>query len=195
MGGTGLYFTALTNGLSDIPDIREDIHLKAEDYISSGCYQTLLDDIVQQDPETAARIDMLNPRRVQRAWEVLESTGRGLAAWQDATPAPLLALENTTALLVDAPKDELSPRIEKRFRRMVENGALEECRAVLKDWDESLPSSRAIGAHELIAFLREEMNLETAITAATIATRQYAKRQRTWFRARMTQWKQIRIPA
>jgi tRNA dimethylallyltransferase len=146
------------------------------------------------DPETRARIDIANPVRVQRAWEVQHATGQSLAAWQDATPPPLLALKHCAAFVLDAPRDWLTPRIERRFAQMIQHGAVQEARANLDTWDPAHLSARAIGAPELIAHLRGEMTLEAAIQAATIATRQYAKRQRTWFRARMTGWTRIAAP-
>jgi tRNA dimethylallyltransferase len=91
-------------------------------------------------------------------------------------------------LLLDAPKDWLDPRIARRFDAMLAAGALEEARAVLPRWDPSLNAAQAIGAPELVAHLRGEATLEAARAAAVTATRQYAKRQRTWFRARMRAW-------
>jgi tRNA dimethylallyltransferase len=143
------------------------------------------------DPATRARIDRANPRRVQRAWEVQAATGQGLAAWQAATPPPLLPLANVTPLLVEGPKDWLDPRIERRFDAMLAGGALDEARANLAGWDAARPAAQAIGAPDLIAHLRGEITLEEARTAAITATRQYAKRQRTWFRARMVGWQSV----
>jgi tRNA dimethylallyltransferase len=142
-------------------------------------------------PATAARLDTQNRARVQRAWEVEQATGRALADWQDATPPPLLPLSACTALLLDAPKEWLTPRIESRFDQMLAAGALEEARANLATWDPAMPSAKAIGAAELIAHLRGEITLAAAREAAIIATRQFAKRQRTWFRARMKAWRHV----
>ncbi|WP_106203757.1 tRNA (adenosine(37)-N6)-dimethylallyltransferase MiaA [Aliiruegeria haliotis] len=182
VGGTGLYFTALTRGLVEIPEIPSHIRAEAD----AATHETMLQDL---DTATRDRIDTANPARVQRGWEVLRATGRGLADWQDDTPPPLLPLARATPLVVDAPKEWLTPRIERRFDQMLEDGALEEARANLADWDPSLPSSRAIGGPELIAHLRGDITLDEARTAAQIATRQYAKRQRTWFRAQMKDWR------
>ena len=191
VGGTGLYFTSLVNGLSAIPDVPDAIREAAEARLAKEGAGALIADLERDDPETLARIDRANPRRAQRAWEVLRATGRGLAAWQDDTAPPLLLLARATPLLIEAPKDRLNPRIEARFRHMVASGGLDECRARLAGWDATLPSSRAIGAAELIAHLRSETTLEEAINRAVIATRQYAKRQRSWFRARMGGWRRI----
>ena len=184
-GGTGLYFTALTEGLAEIPPTPPDIRAEADAIRSEAGLAPLL---AALDARTRARIDTQNPMRVQRAWEVQRATGRGLAAWQDDTPPPLLPLAQCTALVVEAPKDWLTPRIERRFDQMLEMGALDEARANLAQWDPALPSSKAIGAPELIAHLRGALSLDAARAAATIAPRQFAKRQRTWFRARMREW-------
>lgn len=188
VGGTGLYFSALTEGLAEIPATPPEIRAEAERRLAEGGPSALLDAL---DPATRARIDTANPRRVQRAWEVKAATGRGLAAWQDATPPPLLPLGKTVPLLVEAPKDWLDPRIARRFDAMLAGGALDEARANLPGWDAARPAAQAIGAKELIAYLRGEMTLEEVRTAAILATRQYAKRQRTWFRARMRGWHRI----
>ncbi|MGR3374937.1 tRNA (adenosine(37)-N6)-dimethylallyltransferase MiaA [Pseudooceanicola nanhaiensis] len=188
VGGTGLYFTALTEGLAEIPETPAEVRAEADALRRDGGADALLGAI---DAETLSRIDRQNPMRVQRAWEVQRATGRGLAAWQDATPPPLLPLERAQPLLVEAGKDWLNDRIARRFDAMLAEGALEEARANLPGWDPALPSSRAIGAPELIAHLRGEMTREEARAAATIATRQYAKRQRTWFRARMKAWRPL----
>lgn len=187
-GGTGLYFTALTEGLAEIPETPPDIRAMGEERLEHDGLEAI---IAELDPETAARIDLNNPARVMRAWEVLRTTGKGLAAWQDTTPPPLLPLDHAQTALFDAPKDWLTPRIEGRFRKMIDAGALDEARANLGSWSPALPSSKAIGAAELIAVVKGEMTQEAAIERATILTRQFAKRQRTWFKGRMTRWQKI----
>lgn len=188
VGGTGLYFSALTEGLADIPPTPPDIRAEADARLARTGLTSLLADL---DDATLARLDTRNPMRVQRAWEVQRTTGRTLAAWQDATPPPLLPLADAAAYVIDAPKAFLTPRIEQRFDAMLAQGALDEARANLSGWDAARPSSKAIGAPELIAHLRGAQSLDEARAAATIATRQYAKRQRTWFRARMRNWQWI----
>ncbi|MDF1708435.1 MAG: tRNA (adenosine(37)-N6)-dimethylallyltransferase MiaA [Paracoccaceae bacterium] len=185
VGGTGLYFTALTEGLAEIPTLPDHVRPEATARLRAGGIGALLADL---DEATLARIDRQNPMRVQRAWEVWHGTGRGLAEWQDATPPPLLPLSDTVPILVDAPKDWLNARIAGRFAAMLAEGALEEARANLASWNPDHLSSKAIGAPELIAHLQGRMTLAAAQEAATIATRQFAKRQRTWFRARMSDW-------
>ncbi len=190
VGGTGLYFRALTEGLAQIPPIPDDVRSEANRLPTEDMLTTLR----ETDPETFARIDTLNPARVRRAWEVLRATGRPLAAWQDDTGAPLLPLEAAFPVVFDADRDWLNQRIEKRFDLMLEAGALEEARDNLNRWDKAGGARKAIGAPELIAHLKGEMSLDDAREAAIIASRQYAKRQRTWFRARMQAWTPITLP-
>ena len=177
VGGTGLYFRALTEGLVEIPPIPEAIRAEGN-ALREADLPAMIADL---DRQSAVRVDQANPARVQRAWEVLRATGRGLAAWQDDTPAPLLPPEQATRLVLEAPKDWLTPRIERRFDLMMEAGALEEARANLEGWDPALPSSKAIGGPELIAHLLGDISLDEARERAIIGTRRYAKRQRTWF--------------
>jgi tRNA dimethylallyltransferase len=195
VGGTGLYFRALTRGLADIPTIPAEIRQEANRIVKTSGESALAEELREEDPATYSKIDINNPARTQRAWEVLRATGRGLADWHDETPPPLLPLERTHALHLHSDTDWLNRRIEVRFDQMIEQGALEECRAVLESgWDPSHPSCQAIGAKELIGFLQGEMALQEAIELAKIQTRQYAKRQRTWFRSKMRDWHQIETP-
>lgn len=184
IGGTGLYFTALTEGLADIPPTTQELRAESDRLGREEMLAAL-------DPATTARIDIQNRVRVQRAWEVQAATGRGLAAWQGDTGPPLLRLAQAQPVLIDAPKEWLTPRIERRFDLMLAGGALEEARANLGGWSPARPSAKAIGAAELIAHLRGEMTLDEARQAAIIATRQYAKRQRSWFRSRMASWQTV----
>ena len=184
VGGTGLNFTALTEGLADIPPIPDAIRAEA----NALPHDAKLADL---DDDTRARIDTANPARVQRAWEVLRATGRSIAAWQDETPPPLLRLEDATPLVLNAEKEWLNDRITRRFDQMLGRGALDEVRAMQDDWDPDRPSAKAIGAPELMAHLNGELTLTQARERSIIASRQYAKRQRTWFKARMKSWHQV----
>ncbi|NGM46721.1 tRNA (adenosine(37)-N6)-dimethylallyltransferase MiaA [Rhodobacter sp. SGA-6-6] len=190
VGGTGLYFMALVEGLAEIPPIPPEVRAEA-DALRAADFPAM---VAGLDPATAARIDLANPARVQRAWEVLRATGRGLADWQAATGAPALPLSRAEALVVRPEVDWLNARIDARFDAMMAAGALEEVRAELPFWDPARPSSRAIGAPELVAHLRGQLPLAEAAAAARLASRQYAKRQRTWFRARMGGWRGIALP-
>jgi len=191
VGGTGLYFSALTEGLAEIPPIPQDIREQARKQMAKDGISALLRDL---DAQSRMRIDTHNPVRIQRAWEVLKATGKGLAQWQDETPPPLMPLADCDTLLIEADRDWLNQRIERRFDRMLETGALEEARAMLADWDARRLSSRAIGAAELIAHLQGDLSLEDAIKRSKTLSRRYAKRQRTWFRARMSGWNRLILP-
>ena len=131
VGGTGLNFSALTEGLAEIPEIGADIREEARRRIDTEGAMALLEEI---DAATAARIDRRNPRRVQRAWEVLRATGRGLANWQDETPPPRLPAEAALRLLVSMPPARLADRIERRTAAMFDDGLLEEARANRPGW-------------------------------------------------------------
>lgn len=191
VGGTGLNFTALTEGLAVIPQVPEVVRAEANARVAVDGFAGLLAEI---DGETAARIDRQNGARVQRAWEVQRATGRGLAAWQAETPPPLLALNRVEALVLRPEVAWLDARIAQRFQNMINEGALDEVRRALADWEPSRPSSRAIGAAELIAYLRGESTLSEAIFNSILNSRRYAKRQRTWFRNRMAAWQGIALP-
>ena len=184
VGGTGLYFSALTDGLAEIPATPEALRAEADEI-------ALPDLVAALDAPSAARIDLNNRARVQRAWEVLQATGRGIADWQADTPPPLLPLDAAQALVLRPEPGWLNARIARRFDAMLEAGALDEARAALPHWAPRAPWARAIGAPELIAHLRGETDLDHARDAAIIASRQYAKRQRSWFRGRMRGWRQI----
>ena len=119
------------------------------------------------------------------------ATGRGLADWQDETPDADLPLDQCQPIVMDCERDWLWERISGRFDMMLEAGALEEARANLPVWDPAAPSAKAIGAAELVAHLQGTLSLDAARDAAVIATRQYAKRQRSWFRARMRGWQPV----
>ncbi|NBB97844.1 MAG: tRNA (adenosine(37)-N6)-dimethylallyltransferase MiaA [Alphaproteobacteria bacterium] len=188
VGGTGLYFRALTEGLARIPPTPPAIRAEGDALLARAGLETLLAEL---DPDTAARIDTRNPARVQRAWEVQRATGRGLAAWQDDTPPPLLPLAKTSAFVMLPAPEWSAQRIATRFEAMLAQGAMDEARAVLPIWDARAPWAKAIGAPELIAHLQGHISLADAVAAATLATRQYAKRQRTWFRARMSDWARL----
>lgn len=190
VGGTGLYFMALTEGLAEVPPVPKEVRL-AGDALRLADYPGM---VAGLDPATAARIDLANPARVQRAWEVLQATGRGLAAWQGTTPPPLVPRARAEALVLTPDVAWLNARIDQRFDQMMEMGALEEVRQELPGWQPERPSARAIGAPELVAHLRGESALADAVAAAKLASRQYAKRQRTWFRARMGDWQPILLP-
>ena len=188
VGGTGLYFSSLTNGLIDIPDIPAQIRSEAKNRIQSEGFESLIEEI---DPETIKKIDKNNPVRIQRAWEVMKATGRGLISWHRETPKPVLELKNCEKILVDGDAFIINNRISSRFDQMLDNGLLEEASKNFSTWDKKNPSSKAIGAKELMAFLNDDISTEQLKEKVVVATRQYAKRQRTWFRSKMKSWKQL----
>ncbi len=184
VGGTGLYFTALTEGMADIPATPPDIRVQADTL-------SLQDLIGGLDSLTLSGLDRQNRARVQRAWEVQRATGRSLADWQADTPPPVLDIQNAVPIVFDAEKTWLLDRINRRFDQMLEQGAMDEVAAMRDRYDPSLPACKAIGVPELMACLAGRMTLDAARDRATIATRQFAKRQRTWFRARMKSWHHV----
>lgn len=190
VGGTGLYFSALTAGLAQIPATPAPIRAEADARRAEGGIAALLPDL---DAETRAKIDLQNPMRVQRAWEVWRSTGQSLAHWQSKTGPALLPLQEAEPLVLRPGVPWLDARITHRFHQMVDQGALNEARAEAPHFNPALPSAKAIGAAELIGHLRGESSLDQAIAAAILASRQYAKRQRTWFRSRMGDWHEFAI--
>lgn len=191
VGGTGLNLSALTEGLVDIPATPVQIRTLADLRMANEGLHGLLAEL---DAPTAARIDRDNPARVQRAWEVLKSTGRGLSQWQDETGPALLPLADAQALVLRPDVHWLNSRIDQRFDAMLADGALDEVAAELPYWDPHQPSARAIGAPELISHLRAEIVLDAATDASKLASRQYAKRQRTWLRTRMRAWREVLVP-
>lgn len=191
VGGTGLNFNALTKGLAEVPAIPPEVRAEANARRVAEGHAALLAEL---DAPTAARIDRLNPVRIQRAWEVLRATGRGLARWQDDTPAPKIDVAQAEAVVLVPDVAWLNDRIEHRFHQMLTEGALDEIRANLPRWDPALPSSKAIGAPELMGYVKGEMTLSDAVDAAVVASRQYAKRQRTWFRSNMGAWQKVSLP-
>jgi tRNA dimethylallyltransferase len=184
VGGTGLYFSTLTRGMADIPatpaQIRSDADALSLEALTSGV-----------DTATLNAIDSANRARVQRAWEVQTTTGRSILDWQADTPPPVLAMSDCVPIVFDVDRDWLLARIMRRFDMMLQQGALDEVAAMLDRFDPTLPAFRAIGVPELAAHLRGEITLDTARENASISTRQFAKRQRTWFRSKMKDWHHV----
>lgn len=186
-GGTGLYFKALTEGLAEIPPTPPEIRQRADAIPLAD----LLDSL---DTDTLQRIDTKNRVRVQRAWEVQMATGRGIAAWQATTTAPALPLANCHAICMNVEKDWLNARIAQRFEQMIAEGAMAEIAAQHAVYDPGLPAHRAIGVPELMAHHNGTLRLQDAVEKAIIATRQFAKRQRTWMRNKMADWLPVTLP-
>jgi len=180
-GGTGLYFSALTHGLADVPDPGPDARAEARRLLAELGPETLHAGLEKVDPATAARIKPNDSQRIARAWEVWRGTGMGLAAWQRRTlpPAPWRFF----AIRLDPPREELRAAIATRFAAMLDAGAAEEVRALLaQNLDPALPAMRAHGVPELSAWLRGTLSLAEAERRTELVTGQYTKRQATWFR-------------
>ena len=194
VGGTGLYLTALTEGLADIPAVPAEVRARGNALRATSGAAAFVEILQKQDPQTLARLDPMNPVRLQRAWEVLTTTGQGLAQWQDQASPPLLPLTHCDSYVINVETSTLNARISQRFDRMLADGALNEARAALqRGWNPALASSRAIGAAELVGVAEGSREFAEAIAAAKLASRQYAKRQRSWFRNRMAHWTQLSV--
>ncbi|HUN43675.1 MAG TPA: tRNA (adenosine(37)-N6)-dimethylallyltransferase MiaA [Acetobacteraceae bacterium] len=183
-GGTGLYFAALTQGLSDIPDAGPQARAEARALLAELGAPALHRRLAAEDPATAERLNPNDSQRIARAWEVWRGTGNGLAAWQAqfASPAPEPPWR-FAAILLDPPRDELRTAITTRFQAMLLHGAIDEVKALLaQNLDAALPAMRAHGVPELSACLRGEISLQAAARRTELVTGQYTKRQATWFR-------------
>ncbi len=187
VGGTGLYFTALTDGLAQIPPVPADIRANARALLEEIGVAELHKRLALRDPQTAALLRPSDPQRTLRAYEVLEATGRPLSHWQRETGAPVLEGLRLARFVLDPPRPLLRAAIAERFEAMLNQGGLEEALA-LANLDPALPAAKLLGLRQLIALARGEMPREAAILDAVTATRQFAKRQMTWFRNRMTNY-------
>jgi len=189
VGGTGLYFEALTKGFADVPAIPGAIVAEVEAELAgldAAGRQRLIE---QRDPAMAARLKAPDPQRVTRALAVLKATGESLARFQDRPQRGLLDDFEIERLVLNPPRDVLAARIAARFERMLASGAAEEVAALMtRKLDPTLPAMKAIGLPEISDWLAGRLTREQAIERAVIATRQFAKRQRTWFRGRMADW-------
>ncbi|MEW5727170.1 MAG: tRNA (adenosine(37)-N6)-dimethylallyltransferase MiaA [Pseudomonadota bacterium] len=182
VGGTGLYIRTLMQGISPVPDIPADVRDQARTLLERLGNAAFHAELARRDPVMGGRLDAGNSQRLVRAWEVIEATGRSLADWQaEPMEGAVPARWHSVALL--PPRDWLYASCERRFQWMVGHGALDEVRALLDlGLDPALPAMKALGVPELASFLRSERPLAAAIAAANQATRNYAKRQMTWFR-------------
>ncbi len=180
-GGTGMYFSAVTQGLADVPEPGPEARAEARRLLTALGPEALHAGLAKVDPATAARIKPNDSQRIARAWEVWRGTGMGLAAWQRRTlpPAPWRVL----AVRLDPPREQLRTAIATRFAAMLADGAIEEARALLAlNLDPALPAMRAHGVPEISAHLRGDLSLEEAGRRTELVTGQYTKRQATWFR-------------
>ena len=191
-GGTGLYFKALLEGLSPVPDIptaiRERWRDKARDCDPSALHALL----TERDPVMAQRLRPSDPQRIVRALEVVEATGRSLAQWQNEPGDAVLNEAEVARIALTPERDWLARRIDARFATMIADGALDEVRA-LKEQQLSpdLPVMRALGVAALMAHLQGDCAFEEAEMSVRTQTRRYAKRQMTWIRRNMITWNML----
>ena len=179
VGGTGLYFRTLLNGIAPVPEIAPDIRAAVRALPVADAHAAL----TTADPAAAARLNPADTTRVARALEVVRSTGRTLADWQAATEGGIAGDVTLAPLILLPPRDWLRARCDQRLVQMFETGAIEETEALLaRHLDPALPAMRAIGVPQIAGYLRGEIDRAEALEAAQAATRQYAKRQFTWFR-------------
>lgn len=193
VGGTGLYFRALLEGLAPVPEIPDEIRAGLRTQLAEDGAAALHARLLEVDPTMAARLNPGDGQRLARALEVTLATGRSLAEWQQDTAAGALGQADrsghVTKVVLTLPREELYRRIEQRFDQMMEAGALDEV-ARLRDQGlaADLPAMKALGVPSLLAHLRGEMDLQEAVQEAKTRTRRYAKRQMTWFRNQFADW-------
>jgi tRNA dimethylallyltransferase len=192
VGGTGLYFKALLEGLSPIPAPDPGVRAFWRAEATRRPAPELHALLTARDPEMAARLMPTDPQRIVRALEILESTGRSLAEWQRAPGRPVLAEAETERLLLLPPRETHGALIDSRFDAMMAAGALDEVRGLLAlALSAELPIMRALGVAPLAAHLAGGLSLDAAIASAKADTRKYAKRQLTWLRRNMIAWKAV----
>lgn len=190
VGGTGLYFKALLEGLSPVPEIPQDIRDRWRANAATWPIEDLHAALAARDPVMAQRLVATDRQRVTRALEVIEATGRSLAEWQLEPGRPVLAESETVRLVVTRPREEIAARCDARFDLMIEQGALDEVRHLSAlGLPRDLPVFGALGVRPLLDHLEGRMSLAAAVAAAKLQTRQYVKRQETWLRRHMIAWK------
>ncbi len=178
VGGTGLYIRTLLDGIAPVPDIDPDIRAAVRALPVAEAHAAL----AHEDPEAAARLAPADTTRVARALEVVRSTGVPLKQWQRRKEGGIGDRIALSPLILLPPRDWLAARCDARFAAMLEQGAVAEVEALLaRDLDPALPVMRAIGVPEIAALLKGDSDMDTCIAKGSLATRQYAKRQYTWF--------------
>jgi tRNA dimethylallyltransferase len=191
VGGTGLYFRALTEGLAEIPPVPGEIRRAAQTEFEVMGEDPFRARLAQGDPAAAGRIFPGDRQRLVRAWEVLAATGTALSDWQERT-GPALAPGSWNAVALDPPRADLYARCDARLAAMVEHGALDEVATLAaRGLDPDLPAMKAVGYRELVSHVRGEVPLAEALEAAQRETRRYAKRQSTWLRGQMADWPRL----
>ncbi len=193
VGGTGLYFRALTQGLSDIPAVPDAVRDAVEAEYLAGGEDAFREGLRRIDPAAEARIESGDRQRLVRATAVARHTGRSLSDWQTAATDPLV--RQWRGAVIDPPRETLYVRCDARLGAMMEGRALDEVRALLdRGLAPDLPVMKALGVPEFAAHLRGEFTLDAALDVARQSTRRYAKRQTTWFRNQTSDWPRIAEP-
>jgi tRNA dimethylallyltransferase len=183
VGGTGLYFKALIQGLAAVPPIPVSIRAEVRQRLESQGAASLHAELAQRDPVAAARLMPNDRARVTRALEVVLATGRSLLAWHEEGLPASLDPADAAKVFLDVGREELAERINRRFDAMMAAGALDEVRALAtRNLNPSLPAMKAHGVPWLIRHLKGEVAIAEAVEHAKLETRQYTKRQATWFR-------------
>ena len=193
VGGTGLYFKALTGGLSQMPAIPEEIRTRWRTRLLEEGPERLHAILQDRDPEMAARLGRSDGQRIVRALEVLDATGRSISSFQTASGPVIIDPERALKYVVLPDRQVLADRINRRFAGMLEQGAVEEVeRLETLRIPGDMPAMKAIGVSQIRAMLRGEMDRDAVIEKSAAATRQYAKRQMTWFRNQMDEsWQRL----
>ena len=192
VGGSGLYFKALTRGLSAVPPIPPEIRDDVRARLERDGVEALHAELARRDPVSAERLKVRDRTRIARALEVVEATGRSLTDWHREGLPPLLPPGEFTALFLAPEREALYARIDARFDTMLKAGALEEVAALAaRNLDPLLPAMKAHGVPVLIRHLRGELSLEEAATIGRADTRHYAKRQFTWFRHQLPEFEWV----
>jgi tRNA dimethylallyltransferase len=190
-GGTGLYFKALLEGLSAIPEIPADIRIHWRKCLADEGVQKLYETLQERDPQMALRLQPGDAQRIVRSLEVLDATGCSLLVWQNAPKKPVLSGRGIKKIKLKPERKELYQRCNMRFDKMLENGAIKEVASLLElDLSPDQPVMRALGVHSLAAYISGELTLDAAVEKAKTETRQYAKRQLTWARNNMPDWEE-----
>jgi tRNA dimethylallyltransferase len=193
VGGTGLYFKALTRGLSAVPPIPPEVREAVRARMERDGVEALHAELALRDPASAEKLKPRDSARIARALEVIEATGRSLRDWHREGLPPLLEPEGAKAIFLAPDRKELYARIDRRFTAMLEAGALEEVAALAaRKLDPMLPAMKAHGVPALIRHLRGEITLEDATEIGQIDTRHYAKRQFTWFRHQLPEFEWVK---
>lgn len=192
VGGTGLYFDALTRGFAEVPVIPDAVTAAVQAEIEGLDATARMQRLIAEDPQTAARLKVADPQRVIRALAVKRATGQPLSHFQQAHMPALLDGWAVERLVLAPDREVLRERITRRFEIMFAQGAVEEVENLrAQNLDPSLPALKAIGVPEISDWLDGRTGREEAIALSIIATHQYAKRQRTWFRNRISDWPRL----